>query len=83
MELYFHSPIRLHGMGLNLAQGQLYLYLHSLGTVLYSDSYVWCKNGLKVKVELSLCLTKHHAMKTYWGSGGIALSILDLGTRWR
>jgi len=23
-----------------------------------------CK--LKVKVKLSLCLTKHHAMKTYW-----------------
>jgi hypothetical protein len=36
----------------------------------------------KVKVKLSLCLTKHHAMKTYWGSGDIALLILDLGTRW-
>jgi hypothetical protein len=22
---------------------------------------------LKVKVKVSLCLTKHHAMKTYWG----------------
>jgi hypothetical protein len=31
----------------------------------------------------SLCLTKHHAMKAYWGSGGIAPRILDLGTRWR
>jgi L-asparaginase II len=31
-----------------------------------------CKG--KVKVKLSLCLTKHHAMKTY---------IIDLGTRWR
>jgi hypothetical protein len=27
---------------------------------------------VKVKVKLSLCLTKHHAMKTYWGSRGIA-----------
>jgi hypothetical protein len=35
------------------------------------------------KVKLSLCLTKHHAMKTYWGSGGIAPRILDFGTRWR
>jgi hypothetical protein len=35
------------------------------------------------KVKLSLCLTKHRAMKTYWGSGGIAPRILDLGTRWR
>jgi hypothetical protein len=25
---------------------------------------------LKVIVKLSLCLTNHHAMKTYWGSGG-------------
>jgi hypothetical protein len=22
---------------------------------------------VKAKVKLSLCLTKHHAMKTYWG----------------
>jgi len=36
----------------------------------------------KIKVKLSLCLTKHHAIKTYWGSGGIAPRILDLGTRW-
>jgi hypothetical protein len=35
------------------------------------------------KVKLSLCLTKHHAMKAYWRSGGIAPRILDLGTRWR
>jgi hypothetical protein len=37
----------------------------------------------KVKVKLSLYFTKHHAMKTYWGSGGMAPRILDLGTRWR
>jgi hypothetical protein len=30
-----------------------------------------------------LFLTQHHAMKAYWGSGGIAPFILDLGTRWR
>jgi hypothetical protein len=38
---------------------------------------------VKVKGKVSLCLTKHHAMKTYWGSGGLAPRILDLGTRWR
>jgi hypothetical protein len=27
---------------------------------------------VKVKVKLSLCLTKHQAIKMYWGSGGIA-----------
>jgi len=31
----------------------------------------------------SLCLITHHAMKTYWESGGIAPRILNLGTRWR
>jgi hypothetical protein len=35
-----------------------------------------------VKVKLYLCLTKHHAMKTYWGSRGIASRVLNLGTRW-
>jgi len=30
----------------------------------------------EVKVKLSLCLTKHHAMKAYWGSEGIAPHIL-------
>jgi len=25
---------------------------------------------------LSLCLTEHHALETYWGSGGIALRII-------
>jgi hypothetical protein len=38
---------------------------------------------VKVKIKLSLCLTKHYAVKAYWGSGGIAPHILDLGTRWR
>jgi len=26
-------------------------------------------------------LTEHHVMKAYWGSGGIAPRILDLGSR--
>jgi hypothetical protein len=37
----------------------------------------------KVKVKLSLCLTKHHAMKAYWGSGCIAPRILNLGIELR
>jgi hypothetical protein len=28
-------------------------------------------------VKLSLCLVKHHAMKVYWGSRGIAPRILQ------
>jgi hypothetical protein len=35
VELYLHSPIRLHGVVLSSAQGQLYLYLyHSLTSAL-------------------------------------------------
>jgi hypothetical protein len=36
-----------------------------------------------VKIKLPLGLTQHHAMKKYWGSGGTALRILNLGTKWR
>jgi hypothetical protein len=32
--------------------------------------------NVKIKVKLLLCLTKHHAMKAYWGSGDIAPLIL-------
>jgi hypothetical protein len=28
-------------------------------------------------------VTEHHATKAYWGSGGTATRILELGTRWR
>jgi hypothetical protein len=31
---------------------------------------------VKVKVKLPLCLTKHHVLKAYWKSGGIAPLIL-------
>jgi hypothetical protein len=54
-------------------------------TVLGQKNKLWSPPPIrcKVKVKLSLCLTKHHAMKTHWGSGGVAPRILDLGTRWR
>jgi len=40
----------------------------------------FCLSGKKVKVKISLCLIKYHAIKTYFGSGGIAPCILDLRT---
>jgi hypothetical protein len=34
-------------------------------------------NNIVVKVKLSLCfLTEHHAMKAYWGNGGIVPLII-------
>jgi len=41
------------------------------------------KIKIKVNVNLSLCITRYHAMKTYLESGVIAPLILNLGTRWR
>jgi hypothetical protein len=35
-----------------------------------------CDENSKIKVKLSMCLTEHHAMKAYWGSGGIAPCIV-------
>jgi hypothetical protein len=32
---------------------------------------------------ITSCLIKRHSVKTYWGSGGIVLRILNLGTWWR
>jgi hypothetical protein len=42
------------------------------------------KGEMKNKGKVVPCaLTKYHAMKAYWRSGGKAPLILDLGTRWR
>jgi hypothetical protein len=37
----------------------------------------------KSEVVPAIFLTEHHSMKVYWGSGGIAPRILDLGTKRR
>jgi hypothetical protein len=37
---------------------------------------------IKGKIIPVLFLTEHLVMKVYWGSGGIASRILNLGTRW-
>jgi hypothetical protein len=38
---------------------------------------------VNVKVKLSLCLNKHHAMKAYWEVEVYLHSFFELGTRWR
>jgi len=40
-----------------------------------------CENRSKGKGKV-VTVPEHHAMKTYWRSGGIAPPILDLGTGW-
>jgi hypothetical protein len=58
-----------------------------------SKSYLETNHPLhNHKVNLCLCLTKHHTIKTYaqlprhedvWSSGGIAPHILNLGIKWK
>jgi hypothetical protein len=53
---------------------------HSIG------GWVGPREGLDTMVKVkskNVKLSLYHAMKTYWGSGGIAPRILDLGIRWR
>jgi hypothetical protein len=55
-------------------------HLQEFGTLFFFSVF---RLIVKVNVKLFLCLTERHAMRTYWWSGGIALRILDFGTRWR
>jgi hypothetical protein len=45
-----------------------YYYYYYYSWALYDRKY----GRYKVKVKLSCALTEHHAIKAYWGSGGIA-----------
>jgi hypothetical protein len=52
----------------------------------YSESplsEIIISNQTHLRLKLSLYLTKHHDMKTYWRSGGVAPRSLDLSTRLR
>jgi len=40
-------------------------------------------SGKSEKLKLSLCLTRHHAKKTYWGVDLQLHVFFYLGTRWR
>jgi hypothetical protein len=71
----------VEGSGSVLFQGYPSICLRGLSKTTKKDNPrdIWTR----LKVNLSLCLTKHHVIKTYWMSGGIAPCILDLGTRRR
>jgi hypothetical protein len=47
----------------------LHKYFSELVELYLMQPYAGKNIKVKVKVKLSLYLTKHHAMKTYWGSG--------------
>jgi hypothetical protein len=76
---------RPHGRPRRRWEDNIRIDLREIGMVW--TGFVWLRiansGGLFVKVKLFLCLTKHHAMKTYWGIGSIAPCIFNLGTGWR
>jgi hypothetical protein len=80
--LYDRCLLRLHAAERRGSGSLSCLYKYILQNVppFYSDICVRWSYG---KAKLSLCLTKHHAMKTYWGSGDTAPHILDHGPRWK
>jgi hypothetical protein len=77
----FQLLLTLSLLGPNILLNTLYSYTHNLCSSLSVREQV--SHPCKRKVELSLCLTKHYTMKTYWGSGGMAPRIFKLGARWR
>jgi len=46
--------------------------------ILTSVSAAYASSLIHVKVKMTLCITKHHTMDTYWGSGGIDSSMHSL-----
>jgi hypothetical protein len=77
-----HNPLCCFSTSVYFCK-RIFRYRLSPETFGYSLVLRTVLKGKGKKVKLSLCLTKHDAMKTYWGSGGITLHILDLGNRWR
>jgi hypothetical protein len=80
VELYLHSPNTTSWRGAQLggAQGQLYFYLlpykEAVGPLKRRKSLASrnLTHALKLdlvegKAKFSLCLTKHRAIKMYWG----------------
>jgi hypothetical protein len=74
VELYLHSPSTSPWRGALLSTRKTFYRDVTLQIML--DIVL-----VNVKAK-SLCLTDHHAIKTYW-DGGIAPRILDVRTTWR
>jgi hypothetical protein len=84
VQLHAFSPSALYGGEWSALRTGRFIPVEGALVTLWREVCVGPTAGLgAVKVKLSQCLTKHHAMKTYWGSGDIAPRILDVGTRWR
>jgi hypothetical protein len=78
IETHFKMPRkkRKHEMFLQLQQMKFEMqFMNDSRRFDYIAHRLQFQSGV-IKVKLSLCLTKHHAMKAYWGSGGIAPLIL-------
>jgi hypothetical protein len=81
VELHLHSPNTFSWRGVQLKHRDNFTFMYYPVLKYPLSTYFPHHTGpSKVKVKLSLCpvlfLTKHHAMKAYWGSGCIAPLIL-------
>jgi len=75
----FHNDMAWNWHGVCQLWGYIYIRTKLLFNPVFSLLLI-CNTLVvheKVKVKLSLCLTKHHAMKMYWESGCISSCILD------
>jgi hypothetical protein len=78
MHAYIHTYIHTYIHIYTYIQTYIHTYLHPyIHPYIHTHSMVQDKGKGKVVPVPS----KHHAIKTYWKSGGIAPRILDLGTR--
>jgi hypothetical protein len=59
VELYLHSPIRLHGVVLR--------HRNNFTSTSYPNLGLQLASSFTVKVKVKLYLAKHHAMKAYGG----------------
>jgi hypothetical protein len=57
--------------------------IHRVITFIHIRNNITPTNLYNFEGRIVTVLNYHHAMKTYWGSGGIIPRVLDLGTRWR
>jgi hypothetical protein len=79
----FTPPTHLHGCVLRRGNNcTLVGWLVFCHLIMFYLIIMWNNSHMGMP-GCSLCLTNHHEIKTYWGSGGICPWILDLDPRWR
>jgi hypothetical protein len=64
---YWQTAVPFAALALGGQCGNFWIHRLMFTTHFCWIYFVIIPSYVKVKVKLSLCLTKHHAMKAYWG----------------